>query len=440
MDDTDDGRRGRAPYQRLFQLTSRVTDWSPATGARALNAVVRWSVGNEHQLSRQLARAAQELRLAKAYRRFLVVVDLNIGDAVMLQGAVTALRDFFPTAVIDYLIVSSAAHLVVGNPEITTVFPELSGAPFPSRVDIDTVRRHVAEGAYDVVVNFCPFLRRRLFPREQAVVDSSALAAMLVHDVDRGENVGHVIHQAHRFMHTVFRPSFPVQRRLPFEGVSVYLSDVAVAMARAYLTSWKVTPDLPLVLFNPDTSSPYTRIPFSVQVEILRGLMGVPCQVVVGAGHELRGIETELLARLSEGERERVKILPATVPLDAYAALVDAATVFLTGDTGPLHVAASRKVARSGRHQFRNQTAILGIFGATPAKLYGYDSSRPGFLAAHQEAPSCTVQAPSRCRNITCINKRAKTCGTVRCFGDLDVAAIVAHVASCRPSIPARIA
>jgi len=114
--------------------------------------------------------------------------------------------------------------------------------------------------------------------------------------------------------------------------------------------------------------------------------------------------------------------------LDVYAAVLDYADVFITGDTGPLHLAAARRYARSGSHRFRNRTAVLSLFGATISRMSGYDSSQAGYLAANQDAPSWCYVAASPCRNVTCLNKCFKTCRTVRCFEGANVADLAALV------------
>ena len=67
---------------------------------------------------------------------------------------------------------------------------------------------------------------------------------------------------------------------------------------------------------------------------------------------------------------------------------------------------------------------MLSIFGATPARMSGYDSFQPGYLPADQEAPSWSYTAGSPCRNITCLNKIFKNCRDVRCFDVVDVEAL----------------
>ena len=63
--------------------------------------------------------------------------------------------------------------------------------------------------------------------------------------------------------------------------------------------------------------------------------------------------------------------------------------------------------------------------------MYGFDSKTTGFFAASQDAPSRVFAGKSPCRNITCINKLAKTCSQVRCFQGLDIDEIISEAAGC---------
>ena len=177
-------------------------------------------------------------------------------------------------------------------------------------------------------------------------------------------------------------------------------------------------------MLNPDAASPYTRVPFNEQVELLRQLSALAVPVLVAAGHTEANVGVRLRDALPAAQQRGLHIIPATMPLDAWSALIDRADAFVSADTGPLHLGAARKVSRSGSRSFRNRTAIHGIFGATPARMSGYDSTLPGFLPANQDAPSHTYVAGSPCRNITCLNKLYKTCQTVRCFEVTDIDAI----------------
>ena len=123
--------------------------------------------------------------------------------------------------------------------------------------------------------------------------------------------------------------------------------------------------------------------------------------------------------------QKKVTIVPVSMPIDAYAILIDFADIFVTGDTSPLHIAAAQKISQSGNYDFKNKTAVLSIWGATPSRIYGYDSIREGYFPANQNAPSRVFVAESPCRNITRINKMSKACKYVRCFNSLNILEII---------------
>jgi hypothetical protein len=129
-------------------------------------------------------------------------------------------------------------------------------------------------------------------------------------------------------------------------------------------------------------------------------------------------------------ERLRKKIAIVNhIPIDAYGAIIDSCDVFIAGDGGPLHFAATRKLDVDGK-ELRNRTAILTVHGATDSRIYGYDSQLPNHTRANQDAPSKVFAAQPSCRNITCVNKWGKFCKTVRCFDGLEPSTISDYVIS----------
>lgn len=220
----------------------------------------------------------------------------------------------------------------------------------------------------------------------------------------------------------VYRISFDAH------GVRVTLSDSALDRAGHLAYEMGLSDDRAVVFFNPDEAFRFTRIPFDKQAALLSRMVKSNATVLLGEGHTDAGIGLRLKEALAPPLRARIRIVPAALPLDAYAALIDLSDVFVSGDTGPLHVAAARKYSRTNRFVFRNRTAILSIFGATPARMSGYDSLQSGYLPAHQDAPSWCYSSGSPCRNITCLDKMLKTCRTVRCFEQMDVEILAGRI------------
>ncbi len=406
----------------LFHLTSLVTTWFPRSGAWFFNHTLTPIVGNRLLVNHTLRKNLQAIQKVKKFERILVIPDVHIGDAIMMQAAVSAFRDFFPTARIDYVIKKSIACLIEGNPDISNLYPVFTGAPYPNAADVAEVQKLVAENHYDLCFNCSPFFENsRLFPEGQAIMNFMTVAPQLVrNDIDQ-TGINHFLFQSYEFPHKLLSSLGKPQRTDAFTGVPLTLSDKSFEEAKDFLKSNGIALDKPIFFLNPDTASPFTRIPFDYQLAILKHFAQMDLSVLLGAAFTAKDIEKRLWEGLSEDEKKKVVIVPTGLSIDGYCALIDFTDVFLSGDTGPLHMAAARKVSKSGNVKFRNKTFVISVFGATPPRMSGYDSTDPLFPPANQDVISRTYVSESPCRNITCVNKMAKTCQKVRCFEVLDV-------------------
>lgn len=418
-------------YKSLFQMFSLLTDKFPHFGAWSLNATFFCLIGNQFVVKNCLRRNIERLKRIENFGRILVIGDLNIGDAVNLQAAISGLRDFFPEAEIDYMINQSAANLIDGNDEISNLWPILASKRLPNRNNVGYMKQILKKRQYDVIFNFCPFFKLNLlFSEQDKIVNFFSLASIFIRNEETVAAQNHVVYQTRQIIRNLFLDFMTPKRKVPFKGVIVTLSDHAIKQAQDFLTSRNLASGDPLIFYNPDTASRFSRMPFGLQGSIIKQLAQLPAEILLGSGHTAKNIEIELLNLLSPSQRSKVAMIPPSIPLECYAALIDFSDAFVTGDTGPLHIAAARKCARSKRYEFRNRTAIFSIFGPSSARIYGYDSNRPGFFPSNQEAPSYVYVAKSPCRNITCINKMAKTCKAVRCFDSLDVEKLVLDIKS----------
>ena len=421
--------------QRIaFAATSRLTELFPSAGARFLDATLRPTLGSR-LLSAWFARGNRAaVRKVRVWRRFLVIPDIHIGDAVLTQSALSALRDFFPDAEIDYVVNRMVAPLIQGNPEASRTVPIFSGAQFPTPDDLAALRGVIRDGDYDLCWSFGSFLDAAdVAPRGSPFLSFMTNAPTLVRNENYDAEINHFSYQFYRFVRdTLARVARPV-RPDRYPGVRTTHSDEAVAQAAQYAAETGWSPGTPVVMVNPDGACRFTLLPFEAQAALLERVADTAppgTVILLGAGHSWAGVGQRLMEAVPERLRGRLRIIPKQMPLEAYAALMDLADVFISGDTGPLHLAAAWRYSRTGRHEFRNRTAVLSLFGATVPRMSGYDSGRPGYLPANQQAPSWCYQAGSPCRNLSCLNKYFKTCRTVRCFERVDVAELAGLVTS----------
>jgi ADP-heptose:LPS heptosyltransferase len=417
----------------FFAGTSRLTDISPALGARLLDSTIRPVYGSRTLSAVFKLDNRRIMKRVKAFRRFLVIPDTHIGDAVMMQSSLMAVRDFFPDAEIDYVVNKVAAPLIEGIPDATRIIPVYSNGQFPSSTELETLREIIRKGQYDLCVNFCPFLEKKdLAEPSQSFVRFLNHAPTLLRNENDSAQINHFSHQSYQFVRSVLLMAAQPVREDGFRGIRTTYSDEVIEYAGRFIREAGLSSRSPVIMFNPDSASKFNLMPFESQARLL-GLLAMEAAadttILLGAGHTEAGIGERLADSIPSQFRSKVSIIPRSMPLEVYSALIDFADVFVSGDTGPLHLGASRRYSRSGHYQFRNRTAVLSFFGATTPRMSGYDSFQPGYLPANQNAPSWCYQAGSPCRNITCLNKMFKTCKTVRCFEQVDVAGLATLVA-----------
>ncbi len=413
----------------LFHLTSLLTTWFPRGGAWFFNTFVPPIVGNKLLIQHLNRKNLKIIQSVKKFEKILVIPDIHIGDAILAQGGLQVFKDFFPDARVDYIVKKSVAPFFEGNPNITNLYPVFTGVHFPSESDIENVKRIAAETDYDLCYNCSPFFENEsLFPKGQKILSFVTVAPQVVrNDIEQSGN-SHIAYTCYDLPYQLLLKNHPLKRKEKFTGVPMTLSDKAISDAKSFLSDNKISSSKPIIFLNPDTASIYTRIPHRDQIDILKKIAALDCSILLGVGYTAKNIETELFEAMTAGEKAKITIVPTTVSLDAYAALIDLTDVFVSGDTGPLHIAASRKVSKSGQHSFRNKTFVISIFGATPPRLSGYDSTNPLFFGANQDVLSKTYVSESPCRNVTCVNKMAKTCKNVRCYEYLNTDVIFSDI------------
>ncbi len=407
-------------YKKLFRLSGMITDVFPNAGSKFLDAAIINILGNKFLLKYFLQKSKSTIANVKAFDKILVVGDLNIGDAIIASCGISALRKIFPKAEIDYTLKKSALNLIEGNKEISNLYPIYNSAPYPTENDLVRLNNVLNGKDYNLIVNFCPMIPNKFFGNRK-VLSYTLMASELINNEGNRNSINNINFLAFDFILKSFEDRIGFTKYLKFNGPKIFLSDDALEKAQKYFYENNIPLDKPIIMLNPDASAAYTRMPFNFQLQLIKKLSLLQCTILIGAGHVEKNIEQRLLNYFSNGIDQNIYLVPPSIELDTYAAIIDSSDIFITGDTGPLHIAAARKFSKSTGKNLRNQTAVFSIFGSTPPHVYGYDSDKNNYLAANQDAPSKTFIAHTSCRNISCINKMAKGCKEVRCFKNLSI-------------------
>lgn len=365
----------------------------------------------------------------------LVIPGVNIGDAIMAQAFIAPFKRTDPSLRISYVYQKKAYPLVRENPDIDLHFPVFQSLGYPTRRDVQNLRQVLEQSPFDLIVNISPYFSRREFQVSGApVIFPSRLIARVLRayaqDNQKAQLIFHMERMAQEMLQMlcgVRNPRSRAQENTP--SIPIYATTSVHEKTRKIFRELGVPSSRKRVMFNPDTSSRYTLIPLPLQRRLLEGILSIKdVAVLLNRGFTFTGIEKRLIKHVPEVLKRRIVLIPEDVPIDVYASLTDHSDLFVSGDTAPLHIAAARKVVVDSGDGFRNATAVVGVFGATDARIYGYDSTSEKYLDTSQSAPSKVFEASPPCKNLTCIDKVSKTCVEPKCFEGLDPEPIIAYI------------
>ena len=366
----------------------------------------------------------------------LVISDINIGDAIILQSFISNLKNYFPDIKINYAYQSKSFPLIKANPEIENHYPIFKSTGYPSEEDLENLKNIIKSNDYDLIFNFCPYFSRNTFRSAQApVIYPIRWIAEIIKAYSSHNHKAQITFRLNKFSASLLkkidsdkelnnRPGRDLSKGQLFLTEQVYIKTIK------FMDKLSIDPNKANILYNPDSSSRYTLVPHSIQVRLLKGILSLKKldHLLMNCGFTFKGIEKELMAEIPAHLRKKITIIPRDTEIDIYTGLVDNVRILITGDTAPIHIAAAKKYILDSNNSFNNSTAIIGIFGATSAKIYGYDSYLPGYAASAQSAPSKIFEGAPSCKNLTCINKIFKRCPKVRCFEGVEPDEIVDYV------------
>ena len=289
--------------------------------------------------------------------KILLVRLREIGDVVFTTPAVRAVRRHFPDASITYIVEPAAADVIRLNPHIDDVIVA------PRRhllADIALGLRLRAE-RYDLAIDF----------------HGGPRASLLTWLSGARVRVGYqVVGRAWMYTTRVarpreLRPRHAVQNQWDLlaalgipgpdpdsSSVEMPADPAATAAVGARLTQAGVQPTDRLVVVHVSAGNPFRRWPQSSFAEVVSGLIArdATARVVVTSGPSEREAAGRVVdaarARLSPEERDRVLDV-GEFSLAELRALMDRAALYIGGDSGPMHIAATTTVP------------IVGLYGPT---------------------------------------------------------------------------
>jgi ADP-heptose:LPS heptosyltransferase len=297
-------------------------------------------------------------------KRILAVRLDNLGDVLVTTPAIRAIRQSLPDATITLLASRVGAQVGALNPDIDDVI--IYSAPWmdPWRelpLEPDREQRMIAElrdRQFDAAVIFSSF---RQSPLPAAYL--CYLAGVPLRLAASIDGPGSLLTTRHKHPE---RMMHEVERGLDLVGaVGMSTTDDRLVLApppaamtnTTHLTAGR----RPLVVVHPGCSMPARTYPWELYAEVVSLLVQqLHARVVLtGADHE-RPVINDLLDRLPLETRPHVEAAVGTLGFPEFCALIQAADLTITNNTGPMHMSAALR------------TPVVALFALTnPPEQWG---------------------------------------------------------------------
>ncbi len=297
--------------------------------------------------------------------RILVVRLSSLGDVVHAVPAVAGLRRTFPDARIDWLVDDRYRELV----DLVAAVDRRIGVPRTRRLaGLPRLVRRLREARYDVTLDLQGLLKSALLARSAGARRLIGLEPAHLRERPAGwlysetPRLGDPVHVIERNLALV--ACLGVRAR----PVEFPLADRSSAVVREARDALGADGARPFALVNPGAAWASKRWPPARFGALARGLAsarGLRSVVLWGPG------ERALAERVVDAAAGAAAPAPATT-VGRLVALARAAAVVVSGDTGPLHVAAAVG------------TPTVGIYGPSDPRRNGPWSPRDVVVSPRQ--------------------------------------------------------
>lgn len=342
----------------------------------------------------------------------LIVKTSAIGDVLHTLPALHALRRRYPEAHISWLVEEEASDIVLGHPALDQVLISArkrwlrdlrEGDRLSALREIVRLIRSLRSRRYDLLIDFqgllkssmfitcCRATRKVGFGRGMAHSEGSYL--FLSERVPPVTMDTHAVDRELMLLEAIGIPAQGVEFTLPL-GPHDHLR------ANELLTAHGLAPGAPFIAINPMTTWPTKHWQATSFAELTDALLRQGRTVVFTGGQGDHAAIAELCGRL--GQPGAINLAGATT-LKTLAAVYTKATLLITTDTGPMHLAAAV------------HTPVVALFGPTaPWRTGPYGA---GHRVIRKELP-CSP----------CL-KRVCRFGTTECMRAITVDEVLAAVA-----------
>lgn len=285
------------------------------------------------------------------FQNIIIRMPNWLGDVVMATPVIADLRKKFPKARITAMCQSNVASLLIGNPHIDEIFKFTRPNGFLRKQENRDVIGRLRQGKYDLGIlltnSFSSawwFWRGKV--KKRLGFASEWRKFLLTNGLPFPETRG----QEHLVI-TYKRMLSPLGIKVSDTSPELFVTEQERAIVSLILKENHVPEDAKLIGMNPGAAFGPAKcwLPERFRQVTLR-LLEDPKNTILFFGDEGSSL---LVKEITQGMPKRVVNLAGMTKLRELVALIERCDVFLTNDSGPMHIAAAVR------------TPLLALFGST---------------------------------------------------------------------------
>lgn len=332
-------------------------------------------------------------------RRILIINLAFIGDVLLSTPVARALREAYPEAIIDMLVVPLVAPIASGNPYIDHVWEYDKRGKHKTIREVWKLVCHLRSQSYDLAVT----------------TNFAARGAILAWACRIPCRVGYDAQHASWFLTQTSSTSRPLKQHEAMNylavlaplGITTENTELTLAISeenqKALLEKIHIDSSRPQVVLCPIGS--YRQKSWTAEgfAELLKEFSPRAQCYLIGA----RKDEAEL-GLINQAAGHVGTVLAGTLSLGELAAFLAQATVLITVDTGPMHIASAVGIP------------IVALFGPTDPSIWGPRGPKAIVVNHAKDCSPCWGKV--ECSNTSCmssISLKEVTDAVVRLIGPI---------------------
>ncbi|MCI0382587.1 MAG: glycosyltransferase family 9 protein [Chlamydiae bacterium] len=316
----------------------------------------------------------------KTQEKFLIVSTTGLGDTLWATPSIRALRQTFPSSYIAILTSEIGDEILENNPHIDDLFAVsdpplislLSFFPILKRKKVDYI--FIFHASQRLVILFCALLNA------PNVIGTAHL--------NKGLDFILTACLPQKFQHEIERrldQIATIHAKTDDFSLEFHINEKEEDHAKKFLENYQIPPATPLVGLHPGAKNLFKQWDPHSFIELGKKLQEtLKCQILISGDEEEALLVFEIASRIPNAIP-----IAGELPLPVFGSILKKMALFITNDTGPMHIA------------FAVKTPTIALFCPTDPKICGPYQVEDAIIL--QRSKTCHPCIMKKCEDPFCL-------------------------------------